>query len=162
MSVNPLDDFASWKTRLEALWSSEIPMARAMEARVERLDANGLVASAPLAANVNHMGTAFGGGLQALATLAGWGVTLVASGDNARYRVVVRETRMRFFAPVTGDLIARAPWPDDALTRDFRERLEARGRARLGVRVVFGTDDPPDAEFFGEFVAMRKDADPPD
>ena len=161
MLVNPPEDLASWKARLEALWSGKIPLARAMGARVERLDADGLVAAAPLSANVNHMGTAFGGGLQALATLAGWGVTLVASGDDVRYRVVVRLARMRFIAPVTGDLVARARWPGDEEARAFRERLETRGRARLEVRVVFGPDEAPEGEFRGEFVAMRKDAGPP-
>jgi thioesterase domain-containing protein len=131
-----------------------------MGARIERLDADGLVATAPLAANVNHMGTAFGGGLQALATLAGWGITLVTAGDDERYRVVVREVGMKFLAPVRGDLVARARWPGDAEARAFRERLRDRGRARLRVRVVIGPDDAPEAEFEGEFVALRKDAGP--
>jgi len=160
MSVNPPDPHSSWKERLEALWSGKIPLARAMGARIERLDADGLVATAPLAANVNHMGTAFGGGLQALATLAGWGVTLVTAGDDERYRVVVREVGMKFLAPVRGDLVARARWPDEADARAFRERLRARGRARLQVRVVIGPDEAPEAEFEGEFVAMARDAGP--
>ncbi len=146
-----------WKARLEALWQDEIPVARAMQARVERLDGEGLVAAAPLAANRNHMGTAFGGSLQALATLAGWAVTLVAAGEDAGCRVVVAQATTRFLAPVDGPLRAQADWPGPDEAAEFRQRLETRGRARLTVDVHFGEKDRPAAVFTGDFVAMRTD-----
>lgn len=155
MSVNRTEEFARWTARLERLWREAIPLAGAMGARIGRLDDAGLVAAAPLAANVNHMGTAFGGGLQALATLAGWAVTLVSAGEEVPCRVVIREARMRFQAPVRGDLEAHADWPGEAELGDFRARLGQRGRARLTVRVRFGPREAPDAEFEGEFVARR-------
>ena len=157
MLVNSPEDFADWTARLERLWREKIPLAAAMGARIARLDADGLVVTAPLRANVNHMGTAFGGGLQALATLAGWAVTLVTAARPEACRVVIREARMRFLAPVRGDLRARADWPSGDAARAFRDTLAARGRARLEVGVRFGTAEAPEAIFGGEFVAMLID-----
>jgi thioesterase domain-containing protein len=157
MSVNSPQDFADWTARLERLWREKIPLAAAMGARVSRLDADGLVATAPLPANVNHMGTAFGGGLQALATLAGWAVTLVTAARPDHCRVVIREAQMRFLAPVREDLRARADWPSGDEARVFRDRLAGQGRARLEVGVRFGTAEAPEAVFRGEFVAMLTD-----
>src|SRR5690606_33240492 len=56
----------------EAFLHAKIPLARAMGVRVERCDSEGLVLTAPLEPNHNHLGTAFGGSLAALATLAGY------------------------------------------------------------------------------------------
>ncbi|MEJ2514084.1 MAG: YiiD C-terminal domain-containing protein [Gammaproteobacteria bacterium] len=157
MCVNTSEQAARWTARLETLWRDEIPLARAMEAAVERLDGEGLVATAPLSANRNHMGTAFGGSLQALATLAGWAVTLVAAGEDSGCRVVVAQASTRFLAPLKGPLRARARWPAAEDAESFRRRLEARGRARLTVEVRLGDGDRPAAEFTGDFVAMRRD-----
>lgn len=162
MHVNQPNEYARWADRIERLWRDAIPLAAAMGARIGRLDGDALVAVAPLAANVNHMGTAFGGGLQALATLAGWAVTLVSAGESAACRVVVRDARMRFLAPVRGDLEARAAWPVEDEAAAFRARLAERGRARLTVRVRYGPARDPQAEFEGEFVAFlaeRSDTD---
>src|SRR5258708_20307400 len=55
---------------LEAFLHEKIPLTRAMGLRVAESTAVRLVLEAPLAANVNHLGTAFGGSLHALPTLA--------------------------------------------------------------------------------------------
>ena len=55
---------------LEAFLHEKIPLTRAMGLRVAESSAARLVLEAPLAANVNHLGTAFGGSLHALPTLA--------------------------------------------------------------------------------------------
>ena len=45
-----------------------------MGVKVESLDEDYLTLFAALAPNINHIGTAFGGSLHGLATLACWGV----------------------------------------------------------------------------------------
>ena len=69
-----------WEERLIRLWHGHIPLAAAMQVSIARIDANALELTAPLDPNANHMGTAFGGALQALATLAGWGASMIAAG----------------------------------------------------------------------------------
>src|SRR5262245_2254533 len=62
---------ASLSTKnLEAFLHEKIPLTAAMGLRVIESNARRLVLEAPLAANKNHLGTAFGGSLHALPTLA--------------------------------------------------------------------------------------------
>ena len=112
--------------------------------------------AAPLAPNRNHVGTAFGGSLQGLATLAGWAVTLICADGTRDAEVVVAEAGTQFIAPVTGELVATAPWPPPDVVADFRARLDSRGRARLRVCVeLAGENGTVAADFSGQFVARR-------
>lgn len=145
-----------WSRLLQQLWSERIPLAAAMQVEVRRLDDRELQLAAPLAANRNHVGTAFGGSLQGLATLAGWGVTLVAAGDAERFGVVIRASHMRFLAPVTGELVATAAWPEPGRVTELRAQLATAGRARLTVEVdIAAAGAPAAARFSGEFVARE-------
>ncbi len=61
-----LDDLESYLRR-------KIVLARAMDLRVLREEGDlGFVIEAPVAANLNHLGTAFGGSINAIATLAAY------------------------------------------------------------------------------------------
>lgn len=149
----------AWRQRLQALWSEHIPLARAMQVEIRRLDDAGLQLAAPLEPNRNHVGTAFGGSLQGLATLAGWGVTLVTAHGPGAPRVVIRACQMRFLAPVAGELVASAGWPDAATAAAFRTRLAVEQRARLLVAVEIGVPGQgAAARFSGEFVVRREPA----
>lgn len=150
--------FADWASKLRQLWAEGIPLASAMQVEIRRLDERVLQLAAPLAPNRNHMGSAFGGSLQGLATLAGWGVTLIAAGDPARQHVVIRDAQMRFSAPVSGELLAEAAMPSAAAVAAFRGALAERGRARLTVAVeICGPGNSVAARFVGEFVALAAD-----
>ena len=148
-----------WRDRLQRLWAERIPLAGAMRVEVRSLDDRGLCLAAPLPPNQNHVGTAFGGSLQGLATLAGWGVTLITADGPGALRVVIRECQMRFLAPVAGELVATAGWPDAATAAAFRARLAAEQRARLVVAVEIGAPvQGAAARFSGEFAARLEPA----
>lgn len=152
-------ELASWRQALARLWVDSIPLAAAMGVKIRRLDNDVLQLAAPLAPNRNHMGSAFGGSLQGLATLAGWGVTLVSAGPPESCHVVVREAQMRFLIPVNGELIAEASMPPAAAVATFRMGLQERGRARLTVPVAIrGPSEAPAARFIGEFVAFARES----
>lgn len=150
------EEAREWTERLQRLWSEQIPLAGAMEVEVRSLDERGLCLAAPLAPNRNHVGTAFGGSLQGLATLAGWGATLVTAGMPEGVGVVIAAATMRFIAPVTGELVAVAAWPAPAAAAEFRHQLATRSRAALEIEVVVsGPATPVAARFSGRFVARR-------
>jgi putative thioesterase YiiD len=71
--------------QIQELLHSKIPITRAMGVKVEDYDGRRLILSAPLDANVNHLGTAFGGSLNALAVLSGYG--LLGSVSKIAFRV---------------------------------------------------------------------------
>lgn len=147
-----------WRSRLATLWAKGIPLAAAMGVEIRRLDEEMLVLAAPLAPNRNHMGTAFGGSLQGIATLAGWGVTLMAVPQGAQH-VIIRNSQMRFIEPVSGELLAEAVLPSPGAVAAFRTTLAQRGHARLTVPVIIrGSTESVAARFVGEFVAFAERA----
>ena len=74
-----------------------------MGVHVERFDESALILTAPLAPNHNHLGTAFGGSLATLATLAGYTLLWLELGDRESH-IVIQESQIRYLAPVRGEL----------------------------------------------------------
>ena len=120
----------SMETKLLAM-----PPVRAMQLRVAGCDDGRLRLEAPLAANVNDKGSAFGGSLVSLMTLAAWGLTtLQLEQAGLQAEVYVADTEVRYLAPLHSDLQAEA-WLDDGGSWDtFLATLRNRGRARATLR----------------------------
>lgn len=134
-----------------------MPPVAAMQVRAVSFDGEALRLQAPLAANVNDKGCAFGGSLSGLMTLAGWGLlTLKMEAAGLPAEVYVADSHVRYLKPLYADLhgTARlAPEVDvEAFLRSFRER----GRARAGVLATLcDPDGVVVAELSGRFAALR-------
>ncbi len=140
--------------RLEKYLYSAIPLVTHMQVRVLELNTTHLILGAPLAPNSNHIGTGFGGSLQGLATLAGWGmVWLLLEKLNAH--IVIQENHMRFLAPVQADFTASCPIPTTATAQQFIAAYQRRGRARLELAVQVQSGAQQAGILSGQFVAMR-------
>ncbi|NYZ61358.1 YiiD C-terminal domain-containing protein [Luteimonas deserti] len=119
-------------TALEAHYRSMPPVA-AMQIRIAGFDGDHLHLQAPLATHVNDKGTAFGGSLTSLMTLAAWGLTTLqveAAGLDAE--VYVADSDVRYLAPLRGDLEARAELAGGDWEA-FLRTLRQRGRARVSL-----------------------------
>lgn len=138
----------------EAFFHEQIPITRAMGVRVSEWDGRRLVLEAPLAANHNHLGTAFGGSLASLATLAAYGLVWLELRDPT-FHVVVRQSSIQYLRPVRQVLRAVCQRPEDAVVTAFREALAAKGKARIELRVTIEDDGQVAAEFTGTFVAVK-------
>ncbi|HKB56503.1 MAG TPA: YiiD C-terminal domain-containing protein [Lacunisphaera sp.] len=141
---------------LEAFLHEKIPLTRAMGLRVAESTAVRLVLEAPLAANVNHLGTAFGGSLHALPTLACyaalWTLLREAGVDG---HVVVKRSNAAYRQPVKGPLRAVCLRPAPGLGAEFTADLRRHGKARMELAaIVEGADGKPAVEFSGTFVAI--------
>lgn len=140
---------------LEAFLREKIPLTRAMDVHVAETGAR-LVLEAPLGANVNHVGTAFGGSLHALPVLACYGALwsmLFEAGVDGH--VIVRSSTANYRQPVKGTLraICARPPPDQAVK--FVEDLRRHKKARMDLgAVVEGGNGKPAVEFTGSFVAI--------
>lgn len=111
-----------------------MPPAAALQLRIGGFDGEVLRLHAPLAANVNDKGCAFGGSLVSLMTLAGWGLTalrLRAAGLAAD--VFVADTQVRYRAPLYADLDASAQLAPGQAWARIEAELRARGRASLDI-----------------------------
>jgi len=110
-----------------------IPLAKMMGVGVEVSDDRALVLKAPKEQNTNSLGTAFGGSLVSLATLAGYGVVweLMKGKHSSEWRIVVKESRVAYRRPVLGDLRAICERPAQAAIAEFKDALSRYGKAKL-------------------------------
>lgn len=126
-----------------------------MQVRVEVATPDEVILAAPLAPNINHRETVFGGSASALAILSAWSllhVKLTSAGR--RTRLVIQRNTMRYEQAIQGDFHARAETPSDDAWRAFTRMLERKGRARITVasRLLYEGRDA--GHFEGEFVAL--------
>lgn len=147
------DRLAALQRKLDAM-----PPVRAMQIRIAAYEQGALRLSAPLAANVNDKGSAFGGSLASLMTLACWGsATLALEGAGlAQADVYVQDSQLRYLTPLYDDLVASGRLLEGFDWADFIRAYRERGKARANLRAeVLTADGKLAASFEGRFVALR-------
>jgi thioesterase domain-containing protein len=138
----------------EKFLHEQIPITRAMGLRVIANDERGFTVEAPVALNSNHLRTAFGGSINAVATLAAYGLLWLEMNDPAVH-VVVAESSVRFLRPVRETIRAVCLRPPANDLAAFRTQLVEKGNARIVLRVNVTEAGQIAAEFEGMFVARR-------
>jgi thioesterase domain-containing protein len=118
---------------------------------------HGFAIEAPVARNHNHLETAFGGSINAVATLAGYAFLWLELGD-ATVQLVIRASQIRFLRPVRETIRAVCLPPANEERERFWTALRAAGKARLDLQVQVKENGVVAAEFDGSFVALA-DAD---
>ena len=139
---------------LQSRIAGEFPLARHIGIVVESAGDSGLVLTAPLAANANFKGTAFGGSQFCIAVLAGWAwATRYLAAHQIAADAVVQESTIHDLAPVQGALRASLRTPPVEHIEKFRKMLlkAGRGRIRLHVDIQYGRSVA--TQFDGTFVA---------
>jgi thioesterase domain-containing protein len=141
---------------LESFLHEKIPLTKAMGLRVAESSTQRLVLEAPLEKNVNHLGTAFGGSLHALPTLACYaGLWTLLREAGIDGHVVVKKSEAFYRQPVTGTLRAICVRPPAAEAAGFIRDLQRHKKARMELTaIVEGADGKPAVEFSGSFVAV--------
>ena len=135
-----------------------MPPVAAMQVDVEGMRGDALRLTAPLSANVNDKGNAFGGSLTSLMTVAGWGlVTLKLRLAGLRAEVYVADSQIRYLAPLYGDLVAEAVLAEGQAWDLFVDTLVQRGRARIQVDArVLLPEGGLATTLSGRYVAIAK------
>lgn len=138
----------------ERFFYEQIPLTRAMEVRVESYDGERLVLTAPLAANHNHLGTAFGGSLGAVAMTAGYGLLWLELGGG-NLHIVIRESTASFRRPVRGEIRAVCVRPGETAIAAFKAAFASKGKARLKLTVTIEEEGKLAVAFEGTYVALK-------
>lgn len=150
----------SMEAALEFLrtYTRELPPVAAIQAQVADYDGQRLVLTAPLSANVNDKGSAFGGSMTSLMTYAGWGlVTLQLQQAGMAADVFVADSSVRYLKPLYADLHAEAELAPDQSWPTFLQTLAQRGRARIHLRAeILLPDGQVMADLAGRYVAIAK------
>ena len=123
-----------------------------MGLRVVRNDETGFTVEAPVALNSNHLRTAFGGSINAVATLAAYGFVWLELNEAAAH-VVVAESSIRFRRPVRETIRATCARPDAESLAEFRRRFSEKQKAAITLHVSVTEAGEIAAEFEGRFVA---------
>jgi thioesterase domain-containing protein len=140
---------------LEAYLHAQIPLARALAVRVASLSEAALRLEAPLAPNLNHRQTAFGGSVASVAILAGWGWLLARLAARMPVpRLVIQEQTVEYLAPIDADFAAECRAPDAGAWQRFERALDTRGRGRLALAAEVSCGGRHAAAFRGLYVAL--------
>jgi thioesterase domain-containing protein len=137
-----------------------IPLTLHLGAVVEAYDGTSIRVTAPLAPNLNHRSTAFGGSLSALGILAGWTLLhLNLRQQGIEARLVIQRSEFDFDDPVVDrDFTATSTLPEPADWQRFVTTLHRRRRARVRVRGEIQSAAGTGGRFEGVYVALRLDA----
>ncbi|CAN5439908.1 thioesterase domain-containing protein [soil metagenome] len=143
---------------LEKFLYEQIPLATALEIAVVHADDTSAEVKAPLYPNRNHMGTAFGGSLNAVMVLAGyaWLFQCMESRGH-RGHVVLKESTIQYLLPVASDFSAVAKGPTGESFEKFLDGFERKGRSRVHVAIEVDTPSGVACRLNCEFVAKRAD-----
>ena len=148
--------------QLEAYLHRHIPLSQAMQVRVSQATPDTVVLCVPLAPNLNHRDTAFGGSIGAAALLAGWSLlSLRLSAAALPARLVIQRSRTEYEQPIDGDFTVHAFLGSAAEWERFMRTLTRRGRARLSVGCEIRHVGRKAASFAGEFVALAPEGRQP-
>jgi thioesterase domain-containing protein len=141
---------------LEQFLHAKIPLTAAMGLRVIATGPHRLILEAPLAPNINHLGSVFGGALHTLPTLACYAALwtlLVEAGVDGH--VVVKESHAHYRSPVRGAFRATCERPAPAIAARFIDDLRRFKKARMELSsVIESAQGKPAVEFNGTFVAV--------
>jgi thioesterase domain-containing protein len=144
--------------RLASYMQAHIPLVAQMQVSVASIGDTGLTLTAPLAPNINHERTAFGGSLASLMTLACWGYLWTLLDEGRGLRIVVKDAQLEYLKPVTGTLEAHCAPPDAEALQRFRDTLARRGKARIALKAEMHQDGAVAARYAGSFAVIRESA----
>jgi thioesterase domain-containing protein len=132
-----------------------IPLAAAIDIDVLDAGTDSVVLSAPLAPNINHRDTAFGGSVSALAILSAWSLLHLRLRDQEiESRLVIQRNVMEYLQPIDGTFTARATLATAESWDPFVRLLRRRSKARIAVLAAVEYGGAVAGRFEGEFVAL--------
>lgn len=149
----------STAAELEATIHQLIPLSVAMGVRVVRFEDDVLTLDAPLAPNINHQMSAFGGSLSALSALAGWGMVQLQIGKmHIIGNTVVGRSEAVFLRPVLKHLTCRCRLPNDFAV--FQQKLLTRGKSSVLLTTEMIEDGDVTMTTSSQFVVRNRHHDP--
>jgi thioesterase domain-containing protein len=150
-----VDEIRQRAETLESYLREHIPISAAMGVGVAEARFSEVRLTAPLAPNINHRSTVFGGSAAAVAILAGWALLHVRIGHGGHgARIVIQRSSIEYVHPIDGDFQAVALAPDAAAWERFSRTLDRRGRGRVDLLVEIWQDGVRAGQLSGTYVVL--------
>ena len=135
--------------------AAHLPLATAMGVVVREAGDAQVVLDVPLAPNLNHEQTAFGGSIAASGMLAGWGLIWLRARRLAPMpRLVIAQSETRYIRPLEADFEARCEWPRQDAWEQAAASIERHGRAKIPLRTELQLNRRTAAVHDGTFVVI--------
>lgn len=139
--------------QLNKLLREQIPLAEAMNVRVVRADNEIVELACSLAANHNHLGSAFGGSLSSIMILAAY--CRLFQMINGTGHVLLKSNATEFLRPVNEDLRAICYPPKAEASQKFLNTYLKKGKARISLdSEIILKDGSVACRMTGEFVGQ--------
>jgi thioesterase domain-containing protein len=140
---------------LQTYLNEHIPITNALGVNVEKADLDSIVLSAPLAPNINHRETVFGGSASAVAILSAWAlVNLRLRNEGLQCRLVIQRNSMDYEKPIDDTFTATGTLLDVKTWDRFIAILKKKTRARIQVQSVLHCHGERVGYLTGDFVAF--------
>ena len=140
---------------LQVYLHQNIPITKAMGVQVRKSQPGEVILFAPIAPNINHRETVFGGSACTLAILSCWALLQIGlRSESIAARLVIQRNTMSYDKPITGDFYAICRYEDAGKWDRFKNMLLRRNRARITVASVLECEGERVANFEGQFVAL--------
>lgn len=142
----------------ERFLHQQIPITKAMGFRVLEFTPEKVKIAAPLAPNINHKLTAFGGSINCLMTVCGWSLTFANINPlDINAHVVIGKSNIKYLLPIKADFTAEAQLsPMDK--KRFIERYEKHNRSILNISCRCCDEDMVFAKFDAQYIVFNDDA----
>ncbi|NQY24769.1 MAG: YiiD C-terminal domain-containing protein [Campylobacteraceae bacterium] len=133
-----------------------IPITKELGVSISKYTGDLLVIDAPLAANINHKNSAFGGSLSSIAILSAWALLFVKQKElKLDVTLVIQESKFSFLLPVLKDFQALAYTPKEEDFSKFLKILNKKGKARLKIYSEIICDGRVCGTHEGSYVAIK-------
>lgn len=144
------------RNMLENYLIEHIPISAAMGVKVGLVSSQQVILSAPLANNINHKKTVFGGSLHALATLACWSLLHInlSKLHPEGTQIVISNSSVEYLLPATTDFKAECSMPSPVEWERFIKTLQKKGKARIHLKATINQGGRLCLDYAGTFVAI--------
>ena len=141
---------------LEDYLHEQIPASKLLEVGVKFCSNSEVQLVAPLAPNINHKNTVFGGSLSVLAILAGWSLVYMRL-EGIRNEIVIQESSMSYLKAANGEFYATSSYEESNKWEKFNRTFTKRGKGRIQVKSNIHCNGEIVATFQGTYVAFNKE-----
>ena len=115
-------------SELQTYLHQHIPLSQAMQVTVVEASLQQVVLTAPVAPNINHSETVFGGSASAVAILAAWSMLhLGLTAEGLGSRLVIQRNTMDYLMPIDGNFTAVALAPARPAWESFTRMIRRKG-----------------------------------
>lgn len=139
---------------LEEKLHTQIPMTKYMQLKVNSINDNKLITTAPLEPNINDKGTGFAGSLSTLVTISGWSACFLEvkklGFDESMIAIIKSDTLYK--SPITKDMKCITTLPTKEQIEVLKEKLKEKSSGSIKINSRIIEDDKVCVEFEGVYI----------